>query len=312
MFYTLHLGACYSKWMAGMFQTWKSLKQGWKWKCRRMIRDQPWWLRSWSWKMKVGMYHGRCKMIKDKRSQRKRCRKKCNKPSWCWKKRVVPMSFDNHQSSKQQAHPPSCFWSSWWRAECQCGGAMIEQICATKKSGLVDVYGALPCLSLSHLNGSVLFVSLLRCTFQIACVRYSQIFPGDSSCKPTCSRTPPFFLVRFDLHSKESALALNFSLFWRTFLKYLLKLKMLESDCHKCTWCGVWIFFLGGQFEIQRDASVLRSVDFIFSAGGCEKSSQLHDCQRLRCTPGQKKIYNLIYLPWKYCNNSASKPNFFY
>ena len=50
---------------------------------------------------------------------------------------------------------------------------MIEQICATKKSGLVDVYGALPCLSLSHLNGSVLFVSLLRCTFQIACVRYS-------------------------------------------------------------------------------------------------------------------------------------------
>lgn len=86
MFYTLHLGACYSKWMAGMFQTWKSLKQGWKWKCRRMIRDQPWWLRSWSWKMKVGMYHGRCKMIKDKRSQRKRCRKKCNKPSWCWKK----------------------------------------------------------------------------------------------------------------------------------------------------------------------------------------------------------------------------------
>lgn len=143
------------------------------------------------------------------------------------------------------------------------------------------------------------------------CKIFLQIFPGDSSCKPTCSRTPPFFLVRFDLHSKESALALNFSLFWRTFLKYLLKLKMLESDCHKCTWCGVWIFFLGGQFEIQRDASVFRSVDFIFSAGGCEKSSQLHDCQRLRCTPGQKK-----YTKWSICHESTAtiqqaSPTFF-
>ena len=140
---------------------------------------------------------------------------------------------------------------------------MIEQICATKKSGLVDVYGALPCLSLSHLNGSVLFVSLLRCTFQIACVRYS--FRSSQEIRAAnlhAAGLLHFFFVRFEGNiprklpwhvlfllntiwevysvclsfTSTGFHRLNFSLFsFRTFLKYLLKLKMLESDCHKCT-----------------------------------------------------------------------------
>ena len=70
---------------------------------------------------------------------------------------------------------------------------MIEQICATKKSGLVDVYGALPCLSLSLERKCFVCFTTQMYLSNSMCKIFLQIFPGDSSCKPTCSRTPPFF-----------------------------------------------------------------------------------------------------------------------